>query len=358
MSAYKTAIASLGVAAVVVGSVRVGLGQAPVPSLPNAPIGSTGQSVTPAMEGWFRNPDGSSTVIVGYYNRNASATEFVDVPIGPNNRIEPGGPDQGQPTHFLGRRQWGMFSITLPKGSESKKLTWTLVANGQPSSITIWANPPYAVDPFRSEFNGNTPPVVKLEPNGPELKGPPRGVAKTYDAVVGTPLTLTLWVKDAPPTIQTGRGAPPAGTGAGAPAAAPDTTAAPNGAAPSGDAAPAAPAGRGGRGGGRGAAAAPGDAAAGRGAGAAGRGAGAAGRGGPGGNPLRMTWARYRGPAEPKFAAVSPAIAAADGKAETTVTFPEPGEYWLRAQFNDSSGEGGGGDQCCWSSVLVKVNAK
>jgi hypothetical protein len=36
---------------------------------------------------------------------------------------------------------------------------------------------------------------------------------------------------------------------------------------------------------------------------------------------------------------------AVDGKAETTVTFPEAGEYWLRAQFNDTSGDGG--DPCC-----------
>src|SRR5216117_2703897 len=55
----------------------------------------------------------------------------LDIPAGPNNRIEPGGPDQGQPTHFLPRRQWGVFTITVPKDFGDKKLTWTLVANGQ-----------------------------------------------------------------------------------------------------------------------------------------------------------------------------------------------------------------------------------
>lgn len=318
MSAYKTAIATLGVAAVVVASTGVGSGQSPAPKLPGAPVGNTGQNVTPAMEGWFANPDGSSTVIIGYYNRNAAGTAPIDVPIGPDNKIEPGGPDQGQPTHFLGRRQWGMFSITIPKANAGKKLTWTLVSNGQPASITIWPNPPYNVSPFKSDFNGNTPPVVKLEASGPELTGPPRGVAKTYTAAVNQPLTLTLWVKDAPPTIVTARGA---ARGDSAP---PDTADAPGG----------------------------------RGAGAGGRGGrGRGGAAGPGGNALRMSWARYRGPAEPVFAAATPAIAA-DGKAETTATFPQAGEYWLRAQFNDSSGEGGGGDQCCWSSVLVKVNVK
>ena len=72
-----------------------------------------------------------------------------------------------------------------------------------------------------------------------------------------------------------------------------------------------------------------------------------------------MSWALYRGPADVKFANERPTIdAAADGKAETTVTFSQPGEYWLRAQFNDASGEGGGGDQCCWSSAIVKATVK
>ena len=46
------------------------------------------------------------------------------------------------------------------------------------------------------------------------------------------------------------------------------------------------------------------------------------------------------------------------GKATTTATFSEPGEYWVRAQVNDASGDGGGGDQCCWSNVHVKVIVK
>jgi hypothetical protein len=33
-----------------------------------------------------------------------------------------------------------------------------------------------------------------------------------------------------------------------------------------------------------------------------------------------------------------------------------PGEYILRAQANDATGDGGGGFQCCWTNVHVKVN--
>src|SRR5882757_111334 len=63
------------------------------------PAHSAGQGVTPAFEGWFNNPDGTKSIMVGYYNRNLK--QVVDIPIGPDNKIEPGNPDQGQPTHFL-----------------------------------------------------------------------------------------------------------------------------------------------------------------------------------------------------------------------------------------------------------------
>ncbi len=81
--------------------------------LPIEPFRQFGSSVTPAFEGWHDNPDGSRVFLIGYLNRNSE--QPLDVPIGPNNRIEPGGPDLGQPTHFLPGRQWGMFTITVPK---------------------------------------------------------------------------------------------------------------------------------------------------------------------------------------------------------------------------------------------------
>ena len=40
----------------------------------------------------------------------------------------------------------------------------------------------------------------------------------------------------------------------------------------------------------------------------------------------------------------------------TTATFAAPGEYIVRVQANDRSGDGGGGFQCCWTNVHVKVN--
>ena len=64
-------------------------------SLPVEPARETGSSVTGAFEGWFKNSDGTFGFLLGYYNRNQ--IQEMEIPIGPNNRIEPGGPDRGQP---------------------------------------------------------------------------------------------------------------------------------------------------------------------------------------------------------------------------------------------------------------------
>ena len=46
------------------------------------------------------------------------------------------------------------------------------------------------------------------------------------------------------------------------------------------------------------------------------------------------------------------------GKATTTASFSEPGEYILRVVANDWSGDGGGGFQCCWTNAHVAVSVK
>ena len=106
--------------------------------LPGESPHDSGQSITPAYEGWFKNADGSYTMLVGYYNRNQNAD--VDVPVGAENRIEPGGPDYGQPTHFLPGRQWGMFTIRVPADFGEKKLTWTIAAGGKTMQVPFHLN--------------------------------------------------------------------------------------------------------------------------------------------------------------------------------------------------------------------------
>jgi hypothetical protein len=88
-----------------------------------------GQDVVPVFEGWERNADGSFNFVYGYMNRNYE--EPLDIPVGPNNSIEPGGVDQGQPTHFYNRRQQFVFKIKVPKDWGKKDLIWTLVSRGK-----------------------------------------------------------------------------------------------------------------------------------------------------------------------------------------------------------------------------------
>ena len=85
--------------------------QTPV-ALPLAPAKASGQTVTPAFEGWYRNADGTYSLSFGYYNRNSE--EALDIPVGPNNYVVPGDQNQGQPTHFEPRRHWGVFAVTVP----------------------------------------------------------------------------------------------------------------------------------------------------------------------------------------------------------------------------------------------------
>jgi hypothetical protein len=91
---------------------------------------ATGQNVVPVYEGWERNPDGSFNMVFGYMNRNYE--EQLDVPVGPNNKFEPGPADQGQPEHFYRRRQQFVFKIRVPKDwGDKKDLVWTLISAGR-----------------------------------------------------------------------------------------------------------------------------------------------------------------------------------------------------------------------------------
>ena len=152
--------------------------------LPLQPARDTGQGVTAAFEGWYQNPDGSL-----HAARSATSIaiskQTLDIPVGPNNRIEPGGPDQGQPTHFLPRRQWGVFTIKVPKDFGDKRLTWTIVANGQTNSIPVGVIKGYQVEPFMEAAQKNEPPRIQFDPKGPTFFGPPVGIAATLTARVG-----------------------------------------------------------------------------------------------------------------------------------------------------------------------------
>jgi hypothetical protein len=156
---------------------------------------------------------------------------------------------------------------------------------------------------------------------------------QTLTATVGQPLDLTAWAADQPPTtvFEAEGAATPAPRAPRAPAANEPLPAIIGGRVISGT--PAAPGG----------------------------GAAAAAREKRG--DIQVLWRKYRGPGDVKIAEETINLAnGGDAKkfveAKTTATFSAPGTYWLRAQVNDSSGNGGGGDQCCWTSAHIVVNVK
>lgn len=249
--------------------------------LPLQPARDAGQGVTPAFEGWYQNPDGSYSLLVGYFNRNLKET--LDIPVGPNNRIEPGGPDQGQPTHFLPRRGWGVFTIKVPKDFGDKRLTWTVTANGQTNSVPLGVIKGYQVEPFLEAAQKNEPPRLQFDTAGPTFSGPPVGIAATLSGTVGQPVTIAGIAKDGAEND---------------PDLSPLQLKQP---------------------------------------------------------PLTLFFSKYRGPGGITFSEVRPRPEK-DGKFSTTATFSAPGDYIVRVQANDRSGDGGGGFQCCWTNAHVKVS--
>ena len=68
--------------------------------LPLAPILPSGDEVAPFFEGWYRNDDGTFTLSFGFFNLNSR--QILDIPLGPENFIEPAEFD-GHAAHPLPR---------------------------------------------------------------------------------------------------------------------------------------------------------------------------------------------------------------------------------------------------------------
>lgn len=171
----------------------------------------SGESVSPAYEGWWPNDDGSYKLFFGYMNRNWE--QQFDIPVGPENYFnvvgeaelddlsidayDPATADMGQPTHFYPRRNPFLFTIDVPADFGEQEVVWTLKSQGKIARAygSLYAD--YRIDPqvISTEVGGafgslddrlrdNIPPEL-------EVRG------DTYRTVsVGEPLSLSVYAND------------------------------------------------------------------------------------------------------------------------------------------------------------------
>lgn len=248
--------------------------QAGLPVISSQMQHARGQNVVPLYRGWFAGADGRTYATFEYLNRNSAET--LDIPIGPDNRFSPGPADRGQPTHFLPGHRAGVFAVPLPEGS-TEELNWTLRIRGAtltiPSNLGRLYEIEGLVDPAGA-YPGNTPPVVRLAPDGPSGQGP-GGLTGSVVATAGEATALRVWATD--------DGLPPLpdpdkvlrSLQARYREADPDT------------------------------------------------------------GGMTVAWSKYRGSGTVSFA--DAALPVVEGVAETTATFDRPGDYMLRALVRDGS---------------------
>lgn len=154
---------------------------------------SHGQNVAPVFEGWDQNPDGTFNMVFGFFNRNCE--EEVHVPVGPNNSIEPGGPDHGQPARFYPRRGKFVFRVQVPADFGDKELVWTLTAHGKTEMAYATLHPEYVIDKRITMMNeaGFGQRAGEADSLAPALSV--EGAAQRTVGV-GEPLTLTARASD------------------------------------------------------------------------------------------------------------------------------------------------------------------
>ena len=167
---------------------------ASVAQTPLAPAAPTGQTATPAFEGWYKNADGTFSLSFGYYNRNL--TEVLSIPVGPDNFVSPGDANQGQPAYFYPRRHWGVFAVKVPADFGNKKVVWTVNVRGKTFAVSGSLRDEWQIDALEGEAgSNNTPPVLAFDEGGPQARGP-GGITVERTASVGKPITITVVAKD------------------------------------------------------------------------------------------------------------------------------------------------------------------
>ena len=261
---------------------------------------SSGLPVSPFFEGWYENPDGTFTLSFGYFNRNRE--EALSLPLGADNFIEPAQYNGTQPTVFMPGRDTGVFTVTVPAdfAINDGRVVWTLDSGDvEPHSVPGKVG----IETYRRHHGpmamGSMPALLKLGPDGPELWGPM--------TVIGDPSTDAAWSegRNPPGNLHTPI---PLTASSGSPL--PLTVWVADRMTSNAERDPV---------------------------------------------EAGVTWFTHQGPASAVFADEEP-VPGSDGRATTSVTFPETGVYMLRVRAdNFNPVDSTPGDQCCWTNGYLRV---
>ena len=169
---------------------------------PLATVGATGEAVAPMFNGWIRNEDRSITFIFGFANQNREG--IVDVPLGPDNKLEPAQFDGVQPTHFpvynrggfVGIQERGAFGVTVPADMADTEVIWTLSSGGKTYSIPGRATSPAYELSAAEAAAGSLRPAIRLEEGGEESTNEVGIFAEPKTVSVGEAITLSAQIQD------------------------------------------------------------------------------------------------------------------------------------------------------------------
>jgi hypothetical protein len=148
---------------------------------------NSGQTIQPFFNGWTRNGDGSFEFHFAYLNRNY--VEELEIPVGPDNHVTPGDPDQGQPTYFYPRQYSRMFSVTVPADWGDREVIWQVTVNNETHQAVGWLQAEWEIDSNPGD-NRIAPEVLAAN------QAPMLSVTAPSTGSTGTPLTIRAAVSD------------------------------------------------------------------------------------------------------------------------------------------------------------------
>ena len=256
-----------------------------------------GQRVAPFFDGFYENPDGTITLSFGYSNFNREQT--IEIPLGPDNFIEPKEYDGRQPTSFpivpgsgpagaRRDRERGVFTVTVPATFKGD-VVWTLRHAGQthkvPGRIEDRRLRPALADgerihPAAAAFHGRR----AIRPR-PGRHREPAVAGHGRHAVVGDHLDegrQQAYRRD------------PRSRSAG-----------------------------------------------------------------PSANAINVNWYKHSGPGPVTFDPPKSSLKELEGTATSAITFAQPGTYMLRVRAdNFGRVDTSAGNQCCWTNGYIRVSVK